>query len=180
MLYITTFRSRDSSPALLWFTHNHQRQGLRKRPNQPRYITNRYGWSSYIFLIGVGWMSFYSCRTQYPAPLLKFLVSSEFDYSTEIPNCTKPFPSLLINRCIICSNYFSFHSACMGKKMEYTQVVMHWPDSLFNIVLITHCLFEFFNCHVLVTTWFSSSGICLISKACRMVYIFLCGYLNYS
>lgn len=32
--------------ALLWFTHNHQRQGLRKRPNQPRYITNRYGWSS--------------------------------------------------------------------------------------------------------------------------------------
>ena len=32
--------------ALLWFTHNHQRQGLRKRPNQPRCITSRYGWSS--------------------------------------------------------------------------------------------------------------------------------------
>ncbi|KAI8568063.1 hypothetical protein RHMOL_Rhmol02G0168400 [Rhododendron molle] len=29
-------QSRDSSPALLWFTHNHQRQGLWKRPNQPR------------------------------------------------------------------------------------------------------------------------------------------------
>lgn len=32
--------------ALLWFTHNHQRQGLWKRPNQPRYTTSRYGWSS--------------------------------------------------------------------------------------------------------------------------------------
>lgn len=32
--------------ALLWFTHNHQRQGLRKRPNQPRCITSGYGWSS--------------------------------------------------------------------------------------------------------------------------------------
>ncbi|KAF7150574.1 hypothetical protein RHSIM_Rhsim02G0145300 [Rhododendron simsii] len=29
-------QSRDSSPALLWFTHNHQRQGLQKRPNQLR------------------------------------------------------------------------------------------------------------------------------------------------
>lgn len=38
---------REAFPsALLWFTHNHQRQGLRKRPNQPRCITSRYGWSS--------------------------------------------------------------------------------------------------------------------------------------